>query len=45
MDVACMLAGLALLGVLAQRFARGPGHAGLISGMGVLLIGGYLHTF
>lgn len=45
MGVGCMLAGLALLGVLAQRFERGPGHAGLISGMGLILLGGYLHTF
>jgi hypothetical protein len=44
MGVACMLVGLALLGVLAYRFDRGPGHAGLISGMGLILLGGYLHT-
>jgi hypothetical protein len=45
MGVAFMLTGLALLGSLAYRSDHGPGYRGLISGMGLILLGGYLHSF
>jgi hypothetical protein len=45
MGVGCMLVGLTLLGGLSYRSDRGPGFPGLISGMGLILLGGYLHTY